>query len=620
MAAIAPPIAPAGAPAPTVVTVTGTIPGNDLAITFPATDPFVANYPTSMFILSAVAAGGAPQTASVPMGLAIRTWGGPLTFNDPAARNHVSTVSAFTFAFTGVAFSRILTELAASGLLDAGPFESQRDSDAALRALTAVNPANLAIQPDDFLALESLDQAAIAAVADVLHDRGSGRGRGRGAVAAAPAQTATPGPLNLAFMDMCSMAKFAEAQSGPCLLITFVRLLGALGPVATHASRRGPRTPAHGGAHSLQTSSALLSGVDAAAAAPPADDAFIFAAVPQTIDSGHDAPSAYPIASLETEGWSVQTEVWSGRPQLYLQTDTNRVRTWEEAQAEPSHDYTPVYQEEDPEGRTGTTVWSVLTSAQTKRMEQAGTHASWREGTEAEMPERTEATMQPEAQVQERARVLQQHGVAEHGAELAPAPVSDKVEHLNKLLAEQKSAPAPQTKEKTGVITDDELTAQHAISESQAPQGIWRPLQQQGARPPERGAAETRAVVAERAGLDTWYHALASAEALTAEDSPVMPMGFGGSERVDDAAWHGDKLLHKAVAEVLLKNGVKGRDNLTRRHRSSRAALAPTRARTSVRCEAARTARVQSQAAALWLSPCSLVAGLRWPLRWRAPR
>ena len=40
--------------------------------------------------------------------------------------------------------------------------------------------------------------------------------------------------------------------------------------------------------------------------------------------------------------------------------------------------------------------------------------------------------------------------------------------------------------------------------------------------------------------------------------------------------------------------------------RSSRAALAPTLARTSVKCEAAR---VQSQAEALWSSPCSLVAG-----------
>ena len=87
MAAIAPPIVPAGAPAPTVVTVTGTIPGNNLAITFLATDPFVINYPTLTFVFLAVVAGGAPQTASVPIGLAIRTWGGPLTPNDPAARN-----------------------------------------------------------------------------------------------------------------------------------------------------------------------------------------------------------------------------------------------------------------------------------------------------------------------------------------------------------------------------------------------------------------------------------------------------------------------------------------------------------------------------------------------------
>ena len=41
MAAIAPPIAPAGAPAPTVVTITGTILGNDLALTFLATDQYV---------------------------------------------------------------------------------------------------------------------------------------------------------------------------------------------------------------------------------------------------------------------------------------------------------------------------------------------------------------------------------------------------------------------------------------------------------------------------------------------------------------------------------------------------------------------------------------------------
>ena len=45
----------------------------------------------------------------------------------------------------------------------------------------------------------------------------------------------------------------------------------------------------------------------------------------------------------------------------------------------------------------------------------------------------------------------------------------------------------------------------------------------------------------------------------------MMPMGFGGSESVDDAAWLGDKLLVLAMAKVLVENGVKGKDDLTRR-------------------------------------------------------
>ena len=44
-----------------------------------------------------------------------------------------------------------------------------------------------------------------------------------------------------------------------------------------------------------------------------------------------------------------------------------------------------------------------------------------------------------------------------------------------------------------------------------------------------------------------------------------MPMGFGGSANVDDAAWLGDKYLGIAVAEVLVANSVRGRDDLTRR-------------------------------------------------------
>ena len=45
-----------------------------------------------------------------------------------------------------------------------------------------------------------------------------------------------------------------------------------------------------------------------------------------------------------------------------------------------------------------------------------------------------------------------------------------------------------------------------------------------------------------------------------------MPMGFGGNESVEHEAWLGDKYLGCAVAKVLVARGVKGKDNLTRRH------------------------------------------------------
>ena len=294
MAAIAPPIAPAGAPAATVVTIAGTILGNDLALTFPATDQYVVSYPMLPWVFSVVIAGGAPQTASIPIGLAIRTWGAPLTLNNPAARTHALTISVFTFALTDVAFSRVLTELAASDLLRVGPFEYQRDADAALCALTVVNHANLALQLNDFLPLESFNQAATAAVAAIAGGRGRGRGRGQGpAIPAVPAQAAVPGPLNLAFVNMCSMVDFADAQVGPCPLMTFVRLLGALGEVATRASRLQPQSPAHRIAHALRSSAAISSGVDAATAAPPAGDSVVSFAIPQTIDSAFDALTVY---------------------------------------------------------------------------------------------------------------------------------------------------------------------------------------------------------------------------------------------------------------------------------------------------------------------------------------
>ena len=98
MAAVIAP--PAAAGAPTGVTISGTVPANNLAITLLANDPFVVSHPSLPFILSAVIPGGGPQTAPLAMGLAIRTWTGRLTLNNPATVDHASTPSAFTVAFT----------------------------------------------------------------------------------------------------------------------------------------------------------------------------------------------------------------------------------------------------------------------------------------------------------------------------------------------------------------------------------------------------------------------------------------------------------------------------------------------------------------------------------------
>ena len=306
MAAVAAPPAVAGAP--TIVTVSGTVPGNNLAIVFPASDPFVVSYSSMPFVFSAVAPGGAPQTASVAMGLAIRAWGGRMTLGVLATRNHANNISSLTFALTGAAFSRILSELAASGLLAAGPFAHQRDADAALTALVISNHALLELQVADFFPVDPFDTPAVAAVPAVIGGRG--RGRGRGAVAAVPGQAAiaaVPGPPNLAFLDICSMLAFADAHGGPHPLTTFCLLVGALGPLASHASRLASRSSVHALAHALRASSALSAGVDTATAAPPAGDTIIFSSVPQTIESAYGAlTEALALDKITAPGLSVE--------------------------------------------------------------------------------------------------------------------------------------------------------------------------------------------------------------------------------------------------------------------------------------------------------------------------
>ena len=69
-----------------------------------------------------------------------------------------------------------------------------------------------------------------------------------------------------------------------------------------------------------------------------------------------DLQAAEQVEAKTEAQTEVQTEEWTGRPQLYLQMNTSKVMTWEEAQAEPTHTYTPLYRETQSKDRTGTTI------------------------------------------------------------------------------------------------------------------------------------------------------------------------------------------------------------------------------------------------------------------------
>ena len=119
-----------------------------------AGDPFVVGYPFLPWRHHA-AAGGAPARASVPQFVAIRIWILRSAFGpNPADANMARQCSVLTIAFSAAAWSRWLTELAASGLLANAPFARLRDSDTAMASITLANPTQLDILAADYLAVD----------------------------------------------------------------------------------------------------------------------------------------------------------------------------------------------------------------------------------------------------------------------------------------------------------------------------------------------------------------------------------------------------------------------------------------------------------------------------------
>ena len=126
-----------------VVTMAGGAITDSLDVSLPANHPLVAAYPCLPWRPIA-AAGGTPARVLLAQCLAFRAFFahmhiGPAPADEAAAQN----VSVLTAAFSAAAWSRWLSELVDSSLLNHGPFQKIRDSDAAMETLAISNPANL---------------------------------------------------------------------------------------------------------------------------------------------------------------------------------------------------------------------------------------------------------------------------------------------------------------------------------------------------------------------------------------------------------------------------------------------------------------------------------------------
>ena len=284
MAAIAAPVAAV----PTVVTISAGPPHPRSNLVLPANDPLVLAYPCLEWIFQP-AVGATPATASIPTFIAVRMWMARHTIGtSQASVAQAGVVSVFTAAYNGQAWSRWLTELTTSGLLDKGPFDQMRDSDAALAALVIKNLDLVAIDYGDFLAVEPFDAPAVAAVAAVAAGRGRGAGRARGrgvpAIPAVAAVAVVAGPASLRFINMCSLARLFD-ENNLCPFMAYCLLAGAIGPACTQMVRADPFSTAQALAPVLRPFVASTIGIDTAAAAMPANDAPLAVAIPGAIES-----------------------------------------------------------------------------------------------------------------------------------------------------------------------------------------------------------------------------------------------------------------------------------------------------------------------------------------------
>ena len=205
--------------APAVTVQTGVlIPESPISL--PHNTPLVAQTPCIQWIALGAAVGAAPQV-QLPHHLAVKAFlrrcsPGPA----PADMIALNQSSPLTFLLTGAAWSRILGELTASGLF-AVAHNTMGELRTALDNLTVQTPANLAIIAADLpLTIPNLMIPG---------------GAGAAAVAARALLN------NLKFLEATRLPLLMEADPAmPARFAAICELVGALGPVHTHASRQDP--------------------------------------------------------------------------------------------------------------------------------------------------------------------------------------------------------------------------------------------------------------------------------------------------------------------------------------------------------------------------------------------
>ena len=143
-----------------------------------------------------------------------------------AARHAASTASVLEFILGEAAWTRILSEIVASGMgdaLDEAGAMTFTDFLTVFATTVFPSPDQLQLDANDYELSESFDIPAQPGRA------GRGRGRG-GAIAAVPA---VHGPDILRPLSLCSFLRFYESNAVP----QFFDLFAALGPCTTRAQR-----------------------------------------------------------------------------------------------------------------------------------------------------------------------------------------------------------------------------------------------------------------------------------------------------------------------------------------------------------------------------------------------